>query len=58
MKNARQFISEPHDQIPIPQMSDIVCDDCGEPIPEGDAYYEVDSLYFCHFCIEQHRKTA
>ena len=55
----REYIPEPHDQIPIPRMSDIICDDCDEPIPEGEAYYEIDGLYFCQFCMEtMHRKTA
>lgn len=55
----REYIPEPHDQIPIPRPSDIVCDDCDDPIPEGEAYYEVGGFYFCHFCMEtMHRKTA
>lgn len=52
------IVPEPHDKIPIPRMSDIVCDDCDESIPEGEAYYEIDGLYFCRFCMEQHRKMA
>lgn len=34
------------------------CDCCGEPIYEGDDYYDIDGVAWCEDCIRAARKTA
>ena len=35
-----------------------VCAECGEPIREGDDYYEVDGKRYCESCIDDMRRLA
>lgn len=34
------------------------CSFCGEPIYDGDDYYEIDDYKYCEACIHDSRKTA
>lgn len=36
----------------------IYCDECGEPIYEGEDYYEIREVVYCERCIEDMRVTA
>lgn len=34
------------------------CECCGDPIKEGDDYYEVCGLIICESCVRDNHKTA
>lgn len=34
------------------------CANCGEPIYEGDDYYEIGGECYCEVCVDDARKTA
>ena len=34
------------------------CMACGEPICEGESYYDIDGTFICESCIKDFRKTA
>ena len=53
-----QVTSEPHDQIPIDPEPELYCDECGDGIPEGTAYYQVDGLRYCLYCMGLHKEMA
>lgn len=35
-----------------------VCDQCGDPIYEGDDFYELNDEKWCEECVRDSRKTA
>ena len=35
---------------PMPAFRNVICDDCGEPIPEGEDVFFVDGSRFCGDC--------
>ncbi len=35
-----------------------ICDICGEPIHEGDSYYDIENTVICDSCINDFKKTA
>ena len=34
------------------------CEICGEPIYDGDDYYDIDNEYWCEECVHNARHTA
>jgi len=38
--------------------SGIFCDECGEEILVGDAYYKVNGVVICEECMEGFKETA
>lgn len=34
------------------------CEECGNAVYDGDAYYDFDGVIYCEDCMDKHRKAA